>query len=91
MSGQYWRWGCTTWGRFRLLCDLARPQIGLVTNVGPSHLERLGTIDRIAQAKAELIEALPGASCGGAAILNWDDARVRAMATRTGARPFFTV
>lgn len=73
----------------RLLCDLARPQIGLVTNVGPSHLERLGTIDRIAQAKAELIEALPRASCGGAAILNWDDARVRAMATRTEARPFF--
>ena len=76
-------------GEIRLLCDLARPQIGLVTNVGPSHLERLGTIDRIAQAKAELIKALPGASCGGAAILNWDDARVRAMATRTEARPFF--
>ncbi len=76
-------------GEIRLLSDLARPQIGLVTNVGPSHLERLGTIERIAQAKAELIEALPGASCGGAAILNWDDARVRAMATRTEARPFF--
>ncbi len=76
-------------GEIRLLCDLARPHIGLVTNVGPSHLERLGTIDRIAQAKAELIEALPGASCGGAAILNWDDVRVRAMATRTEARPFF--
>lgn len=76
-------------GEIRLLCDLARPEIGLVTNVGPSHLERLGTVDRIAQAKAELIEALPGASCGGAAILNWDDARVRAMATRTDARPFF--
>ncbi len=76
-------------GEIRLLCSLARPQIGLVTNVGPSHLERLGTIDRIAEAKAELIEALPSALCGGVAILNHDDARVRAMATRTDAQLFF--
>ena len=76
-------------GEIRLLCSLARPQIGLVTNVGPSHLERLGTIDRIAEAKAELIEALPSAPSGGVAILNHDDARVRAMATRTDAQLFF--
>lgn len=76
-------------GEIRLLCDLARPHIGVVTNVGPTHLERLGTMDRIAQAKTELVEALPDAHNGGAAILNQDDARVRAMAAATPARPFF--
>ncbi len=76
-------------GEIRLLCSLARPHIGLVTNVGPTHLERLGTIDRIVQAKTELVEALPNAQNGGAAILNQDDARVRAMADATDARPFF--
>ena len=76
-------------GEIRLLCSLARPHIGLVTNVGPTHLERLGAIDRIAQAKTELVEALPGAQNGGVAVLNHDDARVRAMADATAARPFF--
>ena len=76
-------------GEIRLLCDLARPHVGVVTNVGPTHLERLGTIDRIAQAKTELVEALPNAHNGGVAILNQDDARVRAMAAATAARPFF--
>lgn len=76
-------------GEIRLLCDLARPHVGVVTNVGPTHLERLGTIDRIAQAKTELVEALPNAHNGGVAILNQDDARVRAMAAATAARPFY--
>ena len=73
-------------GEIRRLCTLAQPHIGLITNVGPSHLQRLGTIARIAQAKAELIEALPSASHGGIAILNHDDPHVRAMAARTDAR-----
>ena len=72
-------------GEIRLLCQIAKPRIGVVTNVGPTHLERLGTIDRIAEAKAELVEALPGA---GWAILNGDDPRVQAMASRTQARVF---
>lgn len=70
-------------GEVALLCRIARPQVGVVTNVGPAHLERLGTIERIAQAKAELVEALPS---DGVAVLNGDDARVRAMGQRTGAR-----
>ncbi|TEU19149.1 MAG: UDP-N-acetylmuramoyl-tripeptide--D-alanyl-D-alanine ligase [Anaerolineales bacterium] len=70
-------------GEIALLCRIARPQVGVVTNVGPAHLERLGTIERIAQAKAELVEALPS---DGVAVLNGDDARVRAMGQRTGAR-----
>lgn len=75
-------------GEIARLCVLARPTIGLVTMVGPVHLERLGTIERIAQAKAELVQALPAADDGGVAILNWDDERVRAMAGMTAARIF---
>ena len=75
-------------GEIAELCQLARPQVGLVTNVGPVHLERLGTIERIAQAKSELVQALPAAEDGGVAILNWDDERVRAMAGLTRARIF---
>lgn len=73
-------------GEIERLCVLARPQIGVVTNVGPVHLSRLGTMERIAQAKSELVRALPPAEEGGVAILNWDDERVRAMAELTRAR-----
>lgn len=75
-------------GEIRLLCQLGRPTVGVVTNVEPVHLERLGTIERIAQAKAELIQSLPSAADGGTAILNWDDPRVQAMAQMTDARIF---
>jgi UDP-N-acetylmuramoyl-tripeptide--D-alanyl-D-alanine ligase len=70
-------------GEIRFLANLARPSLGIVTNVGPSHLERLKTLEAIARAKAELVEALPA---GGTAILNYDDELVRAMAQRTQAR-----
>jgi UDP-N-acetylmuramoyl-tripeptide--D-alanyl-D-alanine ligase len=66
-------------GEIHQLCQVAEPRLGVVTNVGPSHLERLGSLDRVAQAKAELVEALPA---DGVAILNGDDLRVRAMASR---------
>ncbi|MBI4496455.1 MAG: UDP-N-acetylmuramoyl-tripeptide--D-alanyl-D-alanine ligase [Chloroflexi bacterium] len=74
--------GMYTLGEIALLCELARPSIGVVTNVGPVHLERLGTIERIAQAKRELPERLPAE---GVAVLNGDDPRVRAMAQHTPA------
>jgi UDP-N-acetylmuramoyl-tripeptide--D-alanyl-D-alanine ligase len=73
-------------GEIRFLANLARPKIGIVTNVGPSHLERLGSLEAIAHAKAELVESLPG---DGVAILNYDDERVAAMVTRTAAQVFF--
>lgn len=73
-------------GDIALLAQLARPQIGIVTNVGPSHMERMGSIEAVARTKSELVRALPP---DGYAILNIDDPRVRAMAEVTPARPFF--
>lgn len=70
-------------GDIRLLAELTRPLVGVVTNVQPSHLERLGSIEAIAATKAELVEALPP---NGWAVLNADDPRVSAMAARTPAR-----
>ncbi len=63
-------------GEIALLARLAQPVVGVVTMVAPVHLGRLGSIEAIAQAKAELIEALPPQ---GLAVLNDDDERVRAM------------
>jgi UDP-N-acetylmuramoyl-tripeptide--D-alanyl-D-alanine ligase len=70
-------------GDIRLLARLARPRIGVVTAVQPVHLERLGTIERIQQAKQELVEELPA---NGVAVLNADDPRVSQMADATSAR-----
>ena len=75
-------------GEISRLCELGRPHVGVVTNVGPSHLSRLGSIERIQQAKSELPQALPAADDGGVAILNWDDERVRTMVEVTKARIF---
>jgi len=70
-------------GDIRRLARLAEPRIGVVTNVQPSHLERLGTIERIAEAKSELVQELPE---DGIAVLNADDERVRAMEAQSAAR-----
>ena len=70
-------------GEITRLCELAQPVVGVVTMVGPVHLERLGSIEAIAEAKSELPQALPA---NGVAILNYDDERVRAMADVTKAR-----
>src|SRR5690606_3467615 len=70
-------------GEIALLCEWARPRTGIVLNVGPVHLERAGSIEAIAQAKRELVEALPS---NGHAILNADDPLVDAMGPYTDAR-----
>lgn len=72
-------------GEIAQLTEIAQPHVGIVTNVGPSHLKRLGSLGAIAAAKTELVEALPP---DGTAILNADDARVMAMAEHTTARVF---
>jgi UDP-N-acetylmuramoyl-tripeptide--D-alanyl-D-alanine ligase len=69
-------------GHITQLCQIARPELGVVTAVVSAHIELFGTLDAVAQAKGELVEALPS---GGTAILNGDDPRVRAMAGRTSA------
>lgn len=58
-------------GQIAQLCEIAQPQIGIITNIGTAHLELLGSQDNIAKAKAELIYALPEGQ--GIAILNGDD------------------
>lgn len=73
-------------GHIRFLTGIAPPRIGVVLNVGSAHLGEFGSREAIAQAKGELVEALPPAAEGGVAILNADDPLVRAMASRTSAR-----
>lgn len=72
-------------GDIAKLCEIALPQIGIVTNVGTVHAERAGSIEAIAAGKSELVQALPPAP-EGVAILNFDDERVLPMAQKTDAR-----
>ena len=56
-------------GQIAYLCELARPDLGVITNVGPVHLELVNSLEGVRRAKAELIAALPP---GGAAIVPAD-------------------
>jgi UDP-N-acetylmuramoyl-tripeptide--D-alanyl-D-alanine ligase len=91
-------------GEISDLARIAQPHIGVVTIIGPVHLERAKTFERIVQAKMELVEALPPERIvqaktelvealppapDGVAILNYDDTRVRGMAQATRARVFY--
>lgn len=75
-------------GEIALLCDIAKPHVGVVTNVSQVHLERAKTMEAIVQGKGELVENLPPAP-DGLAILNHDDELVRSMAERTQANVFY--
>ena len=70
-------------GHIRSLTRIAPPAVAAVLNVGSAHLGEFGSVEAIAQAKGELVEALPP---DGLAVLNADDPRVLAMAARTAAR-----
>ena len=74
--------GMRGFGHISQLCEIARPDIGVVTVVGHAHTELVGGLDGVAVAKGELVEALPSS---GTAVLNADDERVAAMRSRTGA------
>ncbi|WP_175408409.1 UDP-N-acetylmuramoyl-tripeptide--D-alanyl-D-alanine ligase [Streptomyces sp. TRM64462] len=76
-------------GHIRYLAELTPPRVGLVLNVGSAHIGEFGGREQIAQAKGELVEALPAAEDGGVAVLNADDPLVKAMASRTKARVVF--
>jgi UDP-N-acetylmuramoyl-tripeptide--D-alanyl-D-alanine ligase len=65
-------------GDIERLAEVARPDAGIVTSVDMAHVEYLGDLDGVARAKRELVAALPAS---GLAVLNFDDPRVRAMAS----------
>ncbi len=66
-------------GEIAEICALTHPQISIVTEVGPQHLERFGSLENIAIAKYEIIKALPP---DGVGVFNWDNPQVRAMCER---------
>jgi UDP-N-acetylmuramoyl-tripeptide--D-alanyl-D-alanine ligase len=74
-------------GEIALLCDLARPSVGVITNVSQVHMERAGSLEAIVAGKRELIESLPPAP-EGVAVLNGDEPLVLGMADHTRARVF---
>jgi len=69
-------------GEIREVCDIVHPGLGILTAVGVQHLERFGTPERIAEAKYELIAALPA---GAPAVINADDAVCLGLARRARA------
>lgn len=74
--------GMYTLGEIERLVEISRPEVGVVLAVHPTHLERTGSVERIAEAKSELPRGLPA---DGLAVLNADDPRVAAMAAVTPA------
>lgn len=71
--------GVDNLGQTTRLCEIAKPTIGVITNIGPDHLEFFGSLERSAQAKAELLDQLPPE---GTAVLNADDGYFDYLASR---------
>jgi UDP-N-acetylmuramoyl-tripeptide--D-alanyl-D-alanine ligase len=70
-------------GEIAQLVDIARPTVGIITNVGTAHIEYLGSRDEIALEKGDLVAGLPR---NGTAVLNADDPHAAAQAARASAR-----
>ncbi len=75
-------------GEINRICQLTPPDIAIVTEVGPQHLERFGSLDNIRRAKYEIVKNLPA---NGVAVLNWDNSYVRAMAEAGYPKTILTV
>jgi UDP-N-acetylmuramoyl-tripeptide--D-alanyl-D-alanine ligase len=73
-------------GDIRRLCEIACPEVGVLTTIGPAHLESFGSLDEIYRGKGELLESLPA---HGFAVVAGDDDRMRALAGRAGCRVIF--
>lgn len=72
-------------GHITYLCEVAKPTIGVITNVGRAHIGEVGSIEGIAKAKSELVRAIEPS---GVVVLNADDERVLAMRELTDATVF---
>lgn len=75
--------GMSNIGEIKYLADIVRPDVGVITNVGPAHLEKLGCIENVVKAKAELLEVMPPE---GLIILNRDDPYFSQLEARTTCR-----
>jgi UDP-N-acetylmuramoyl-tripeptide--D-alanyl-D-alanine ligase len=75
--------GMSGLGEIGLLCRLAKPSVGILTNVGPAHTLQLGSVENIARAKAELAQAL---GTDGTLVANGDDPWVKRIAGQASCR-----
>jgi UDP-N-acetylmuramoyl-tripeptide--D-alanyl-D-alanine ligase len=75
--------GMSGFGEIARLAEIAEPSVGIITNVGPAHIQTLGSLEGVAQAKGELISALPE---GGKAVLNLDDPRLQRLVEENKGR-----
>lgn len=78
--------GASRIGDIRALCEIACPEVGVLTKIGPAHLQTFGSVDNIYQGKGELLESLP---THGFAVIGGDDDRMRDMAKRAACPVIF--
>lgn len=74
--------GTSALGEIERLTEIARPSVGVITNIGAAHLETLSGLDGVARAKGELLAGLQG----GVAVVNLDDPRVAALPVANGVK-----
>lgn len=75
--------GMRGFGQIAHLASFSQPEIGLITNIGPSHLELVGSLEGVARAKGELFQALPES---GYAVLPWEEPFRSTLAAMTEAK-----
>lgn len=62
-------------GDIKEICDIVHPDFGVVTAIGPQHLDTFGTVENVAKTKLELVDSLPNNT--GIAFVNWEDENIR--------------